>query len=244
MEIHKPKPVHSWRELATEIGVIVIGVAIALAGEQTVEALHNRDRAVATRDAIRAEIAGYLGTTEQRRATEPCVTTRLDEIGGLIAAEAAGKPLPAALWIGRPANYPVRDSQYRSATQSGSFNLLGDREQADYAAVYASFATYWQAATDELKAWADLRTLEQHPPPSPVLDWQLRSALQQARNSRWLVESNRQLALNAAKEAGIQPAKLRLYKPQSVCIPLNTARDVALKLVIQGRPGNYAYDEP
>jgi N-acyl homoserine lactone hydrolase len=31
MEIHKPKPVHSWRELLTEIGVVAIGVAIALA---------------------------------------------------------------------------------------------------------------------------------------------------------------------------------------------------------------------
>lgn len=244
MEIHKPKPVHSWRELLTEIGVIVIGVAIALTGEQAVEALHNRDRAATTRAAIRDEIASYLGRTETRKATESCVTTRLDEIEGLIAAEAAGKPLPAVLWIGRPANYPVRDSQYRSATQSGSFNLLGDREQANYAAVYASFATYWQASTDELKAWADLRTLEKHPPPSPVLDWQLRSALQQARNARWLVESNWQLAQTAAAEAGIQPAKVPFYRPQSVCIPLNTPRDVALKLVIEGRPNHYVYDEP
>jgi hypothetical protein len=37
VEIHKPKPVHSWRELLTEIGVVVIGVCIALAAEQTVE---------------------------------------------------------------------------------------------------------------------------------------------------------------------------------------------------------------
>jgi hypothetical protein len=37
MDIHKPKPVHSWRELLTEVGVIVIGVSIALAGGQTME---------------------------------------------------------------------------------------------------------------------------------------------------------------------------------------------------------------
>jgi len=49
MEIHKPIPIHSWRELLTEIGVIVIGVAIALAGEQTVEWLHNRSRAAEAR---------------------------------------------------------------------------------------------------------------------------------------------------------------------------------------------------
>ena len=33
MDIHKPKPVHNWRELLTEIGTIVIGVLIALAAE-------------------------------------------------------------------------------------------------------------------------------------------------------------------------------------------------------------------
>jgi hypothetical protein len=31
MDIHKPKPIHNWRDLIKEIGVIVIGVCIALA---------------------------------------------------------------------------------------------------------------------------------------------------------------------------------------------------------------------
>jgi hypothetical protein len=30
MEIQKPTPIHNWRELLTEIGVVVIGVGIAL----------------------------------------------------------------------------------------------------------------------------------------------------------------------------------------------------------------------
>ena len=40
MEIHRPKAVHSWRELLKEIGIIVIGVVIALGAEQAVESLH------------------------------------------------------------------------------------------------------------------------------------------------------------------------------------------------------------
>ena len=40
MEIHKPRPIRHWRELLTEIGVIVLSVSIALAGEQAVEWLH------------------------------------------------------------------------------------------------------------------------------------------------------------------------------------------------------------
>jgi hypothetical protein len=30
MEIHKPKPVHGWRDFAKEVGIIVLGVLSAL----------------------------------------------------------------------------------------------------------------------------------------------------------------------------------------------------------------------
>ena len=36
MHPHKPKPVHNWREFLTEIGVVVIGVCIALGAAQVV----------------------------------------------------------------------------------------------------------------------------------------------------------------------------------------------------------------
>jgi hypothetical protein len=36
MEIHKPKPIHNWRELATEVGVVVVGIFIALSAEQLI----------------------------------------------------------------------------------------------------------------------------------------------------------------------------------------------------------------
>ena len=42
MEIHRPKPWHNLRELAKEVGVIAIGIAIALSGEQAIEWLHWR----------------------------------------------------------------------------------------------------------------------------------------------------------------------------------------------------------
>ena len=66
MEIHKPKPIHSWREFLSEVGIIVIGVAIALAGEQTVEALHNHSRAAEARASVRQEIARNLANMNYR----------------------------------------------------------------------------------------------------------------------------------------------------------------------------------
>ena len=57
LEMHKPKAVHGWRELLTEIGIIVIGVLIALAAEQVVEWGRWREKIEVGRDAIHNEIA-------------------------------------------------------------------------------------------------------------------------------------------------------------------------------------------
>jgi len=37
VEVHKPRPVHNWRELLSEIAVVVIGVVIALTAEQLIQ---------------------------------------------------------------------------------------------------------------------------------------------------------------------------------------------------------------
>jgi hypothetical protein len=42
MHFHLPKPLHGWRAFAGEVGIIVIGVLLALSAEQLVEWLHWR----------------------------------------------------------------------------------------------------------------------------------------------------------------------------------------------------------
>lgn len=57
MEIHKPKPVHNWRDFIKEVGIIVLGVCIALIAEQAVQTVHEHAKAAEARASIRAEIA-------------------------------------------------------------------------------------------------------------------------------------------------------------------------------------------
>ncbi|MBV9550211.1 MAG: hypothetical protein JO256_11120 [Alphaproteobacteria bacterium] len=104
MEFHKPKPVHSWRELLTEIGVIVIGVAIALVAEQAVEALHWQERIRDARRAMTIELRdddgpqGYL-----RIAARPCFDNQLAAIQGAIVARAKRKDIvPLIAQFGPP----------------------------------------------------------------------------------------------------------------------------------------------
>ena len=244
MEIHKPKPIHNWRDFLKEVGIIVLGVCIALFAEQMVQTVHENSRAAKVRAAIRTEIAYNLGRMETRKATESCVSKRLDEIDALIAALAAGKLPDAPLWIGRPAAYSGNSSQFSAASGSGNASLLDNQEMATYGYVYGLLAVYAETVIDEQKAWADLRTLEDHPQPSPALDVLLRSAVKQARTARWRMEGAETLAVNGAAKLGIKPEQVPGYSMQSVCVPLHTSRAEALKLVVQGRPGHFTYDEP
>ncbi|MBS0273826.1 MAG: hypothetical protein JSR55_05370 [Proteobacteria bacterium] len=57
MHVHLPKPLHGWREFAGEVGIIVVGVLIALAAEQLVDAWQWREKTGHAEDAMRIELA-------------------------------------------------------------------------------------------------------------------------------------------------------------------------------------------
>jgi hypothetical protein len=229
MEIHPPKVWHGWREFLKEYAIIVLGVLTALVAEQAVASLHQHLRAAEARASIRAEIARNLGSMEARHAGEACMAKRLDEVEALIAASSVGKLPQETLWIGGPSEFLILDGKYKTAVQSGTVSLFDDKEQAAYADLYLIFADYWQRSGDEIRIWTELRTLEKHPPPSPVLDWHLRSALQQARMARFLIGLGRWGALRGAADIGVAPATQGKFG-SDLCLPLNTTRKEAEKL--------------
>ena len=55
MHFHLPKPLHGWREFVGEVGIIVIGVLIALGAEQAVERLHHHSQVHEAEKKLRAE---------------------------------------------------------------------------------------------------------------------------------------------------------------------------------------------
>ncbi len=57
MHLHLPKPLHGWRAFVGEVGIIVIGVLIALGAEQVVEASQWRDKVSRAEAAMRLELA-------------------------------------------------------------------------------------------------------------------------------------------------------------------------------------------
>lgn len=84
MEVHKPKPVHSWREFLAEIGVIVIGVLIALSAEQVVETVHWRHRIQQTRDQLHDELRRNSRSAWVWLSSSPCQQAQIDGLEGAL----------------------------------------------------------------------------------------------------------------------------------------------------------------
>jgi hypothetical protein len=57
MHVHLPKPLHGWRELVGEVGIIVLGVLIALGFEQLVDAWQWREKIGRAENSMRLELA-------------------------------------------------------------------------------------------------------------------------------------------------------------------------------------------
>lgn len=89
MHIHRPKPLHGAREIVTEIAVVVVGIVIALAGEQTVETLQWRHKIAESEQSMRTELSFDDGAQAFGRAA---ITGCLDkQLGAITAAVEAGR---------------------------------------------------------------------------------------------------------------------------------------------------------
>src|SRR4051812_29792211 len=80
MHFHLPKPLHGWREFVGEVGIIVVGVLIALAAQQLVEDFRWRSEVGAADQRISQDIISNLTTASERFAIDPCLRPRLREL--------------------------------------------------------------------------------------------------------------------------------------------------------------------
>lgn len=80
MQFLVPKPLHGWRAFWGEVGVIVLGVLIALGAQQLIEGRNDRTRANDAMAAIRREVADHDFSASEIEIARPCIEAQLDAI--------------------------------------------------------------------------------------------------------------------------------------------------------------------
>jgi hypothetical protein len=157
MEIHhKVKPLHGWREFMGEVGIIVLGVLIALGGEQVAEWIHWHHRVEAGRDALSEDFVGLVYAADERALYAPCIAQRLDRIGAVIDQAAQSGRLPP---LGR-IEPPSRRSWHLVSWDSLAAAQVSTHFPRGDLLTYGNIADFGNAIDrineDELHAWTVL----------------------------------------------------------------------------------------
>ncbi|HLO20417.1 MAG TPA: hypothetical protein VK192_07980 [Sphingomicrobium sp.] len=160
MHFHLPKPLHGWRELIGEVGIIVVGVLIALAAEQAVEWLHWRSQVGDARRALDREVAYNLGAIAKRQQEAPCIDRRLHEIAALLSESSSRLASDASRPIGQPQLWRPRTNVWQAAIGGQVAEHMPLDTRLGYAELYDGFQWYAQKAEDETDAWSVLGELD------------------------------------------------------------------------------------
>jgi hypothetical protein len=165
-----PTPIHGWRVLAGEMGVIAVGVLIALGAQQLVERREWNQRAASAEDAIKDELWNAAMLSHERRIIQPCLRGKIRELADKLMLN-EGKWSASPMKVTSAQYVPVIPPAYRAPSRSfqtdawnsamadGTINhLMADRVQ-QYSALYNQVANLRQLQEEEQKAGASLTPL-------------------------------------------------------------------------------------
>ena len=141
--LHIPKPLHGWRAFAGEVGIIVLGVLIALGFEQIAQAIHWRYESGKALDAVRNEAVSHYRGAAELEVTAPCVDEQLQALEKGLLTEGQGPiaaPIPPESLSGKifaAPNWSWSDDVWRSIESAGVAPHI-DRELRQKLAYYYS----------------------------------------------------------------------------------------------------------
>lgn len=238
MHFHLPKPLHGWRAFIGEVGVIVLGVLIALGFGQVASDIHDNIIAGEARDAVRAEVRENLWWMDVRERREPCIRRRLAQLGDLLQRVRHGQSIPLVQHLGRVPHAKITTLRWQANSQAGRASLFTGDEQRMLGNMYYTMEQFWEAQAQEEVTWSKMRFIQGTTQLSPEDVHDLSIFLAEARSENWILlltlerarEWARRLQLNAANpaaEINLAPYETREQICQPITAPLIANPDVS-----------------
>src|SRR3982751_2672123 len=159
MHFYLPKPLHGWREFVGEVGIIVLGVLIALSAEQLVEDWRWRHETNAARAGLRQEAADNLNAAQKRVRLQPCVDRRLQEVAAMLADHAAHRPIPIQGLVGRPISYFGSTDAWQVEIASQALSHMSLDEKLAFSTAFANYENMNSVLRAEQQSWLRLGVL-------------------------------------------------------------------------------------
>ena len=159
MHFHLPKPMHGWREFFGEVGIIVVGVLIALGAEQVVEAYHWQTKVSEARTQLRHELGHNLALLDDRISQQQCVDRRINELAVIVTKASASGHLPPLGSIGHAGDYTYPTSVWESQIAAETMTHFPAEQTAAISRAYRFIGLIHENDRAEVQAWLMLKTL-------------------------------------------------------------------------------------
>lgn len=135
MDIHKPKAVRNWRELLKEIGIIVIGVVIALGAEQAVDTIHWMRQVDAGEDILKGAFVEKAKNAALRDVQSDCIAQRLAFLSAVLQRASEDGRLPPIGALGHPPFTPWSIGSWDGLVASQTISHLPRQKLIDYSII-------------------------------------------------------------------------------------------------------------
>jgi hypothetical protein len=142
----KLKPPHGWNAVAWELGIVTLGVLIALGAQQLVDNIHQRGEVTQLVGALRAELADNRARWEHVRNSDPCTLQRLDALEKWAATAPPDAKLQRAY---RLFVWNQHTGAWDLAKSSDTMSNIPLKERVTIASLYDAFNNWRQMIVEE-----------------------------------------------------------------------------------------------
>lgn len=239
MKLSMLRPLGGWRAFAGEVGVVVLGVLLALGAQEIAESIDDRSEAAATRNSLASEIEESLAILELRKAAQPCIDRRLKELRAIVNQWGRTGSFETPRWVSQATWFAFDTARFEAAQSAGRLALLPSEEQYRFGLVVESLRSFRDIQKRETDAWSTLRMLQSGPEVLSASDrTAVRVALQDASTLNHFAQISVGQTLPQAAAFGWRPDMRRVqermglawkdgkFRP-SVCISIDTPPEQA-----------------
>lgn len=205
MEVHA-KSVHSWRELLSEVGVIVIGVMIALTAEQIADTIHWKHKVADAEVAMGQELSGDLAFAAGQLALKDCAGKYYARMEAAIRDHRQDTFLALAAMAPPVTPHPWVAESWTAAIGSEIPDHIPRDKLAAYAIAFRRVATQRDLQFDMLDRYGEIVGARDIQTPTPEITYAQLAALSKLRAKHDIVLQIADSMLNVqGKQLGITP---------------------------------------
>ena len=218
------EPPNGWNAVAWELGIVVLGVLIALGSERIVESLYWQTEVAAEREALLQEASDSFDAIALRKAQQPCVDRRLAEILTVLQRHSRGEPHGIVNKVGLPTRQGATRGTWQIALAGQALSHMAHDEKLKFSDTFVSFDLWDEAGAAERDAWLRLAALS-YPELLSEDDWSgVRSAYAQAVVMNERIRIFAPFQLEKAAELGLSasavPVRGSEQLTSEICKPL------------------------